>query len=329
MMRYINRVQSSKFKVQSFKIRSNMKRVFLMIISALVCGAMFTGCYSEKTEPKKTAGELYVFGVKSGTVSETDLVFKGDDIISFNARYGEIVFTASKFEEIISRLTLHTELQFFIGDNLVFNPPIRIYYGWGISNDDCDLQFRTNGVKTYLTDMYMHVDSLLSQIDREILEKAMEINKQKRKAELDVLINYLSDMGKITERIAPLPEDNENSLSNCDKYVLVDDTLYVNTPFIADLEILEMKIEDNHLKIKFSATGCDFGNSWNINLIDWGLYAEINPGFRLLKLIIDNKGDCSTWRITREVCFNIENLQIQETNQIQLNVSGNWIFYEY
>jgi len=304
----------------------------LTVSAVLVCGMLFTGC-SDQTEPKndKTAGELYVIGTKSGTVTagdKTDLVFTGDDIVSFNARYGEIVFTESKFAEIISRLSLHTELHFFIGDNPVFDPPIRIHYGWGISNDDCDMQFRTDGVKTYLTNAYMHVDSLLSQVERDVLEKAMDANKEKRKAELDVLINYLSVAGKITEREAPLPEDTENNQSNCDKHVILDDSIYVNTPFIPSLEVTEMKIEGNYLKIKFSATGCN-GNSWIVNLVDWKEYAKTNPGNRLVKLTIDNIGDCTTWRVYKEVCFNIEELQIEGFNKLNLNVSGNVIVYEY
>jgi hypothetical protein len=313
-----------------------MKRVVLMIIPALICGGLFTGCSNdEATKDVKTASELYVIGsksvgLKSSSVKagdKTDLVFTGDDIVSFNARYGEIVFTESKFEEIISRLSLHTELLFFIGDNPVFDPPIQLHYGWGLSNGDCDLQFRTDGVKTCLTDRYMHVDSLLSQVEREVLEKAMEANKEKRKRELEVLINYLTDAGKITERVSPIPED-EYSLPDCNKHVIFDDTLYVKTPFIPSLEISEMKIEGNYLKVRFSATGCN-GNSWVVNLLDWEEAVKSNPGKRFLKLTIDNKGDCDTWRIAKEDCFNIEKLQIEGMNRLELNVSGNVIFYEY
>ena len=203
--------------------------------AVLVCGTLLIGC-SDNTDSNegKTSGELYVIGSSSAIATragdKTDLVFTGDDIVSFNALYGEIIFTESKFEEIRFRINLHTELLFFIGDNPVFNPPIQIHYGWGISDGDCDLQFRTDGVKTYLTDIYMYVDSLLlPQAERETLEKAMEANKQKRKIELDVLIEYFSDAGKITEQLAPLPEEPECNVLDYDEDVIVEDTVYVKT----------------------------------------------------------------------------------------------------
>jgi len=74
-----------------------MKRVALMIISALICGVFFSGCSADKVGPQdeKTMGELYVTGTRSVTVSadKPDLVFMGDDIESFNIHSREIVFS--------------------------------------------------------------------------------------------------------------------------------------------------------------------------------------------------------------------------------------------
>jgi hypothetical protein len=68
-----------------------MKRVVLMIISALICGLMFKSCGTDKAEPKddKTIGELYAMGSKSATVpiedkGKLDLLFTGENIKSFN-----------------------------------------------------------------------------------------------------------------------------------------------------------------------------------------------------------------------------------------------------
>jgi hypothetical protein len=208
-----------------------MKKLVLMFIPALICGVAFTSCNAEKAEPQLiTSDGLYVIGTKSGVVptSITDLVFTDDDIVSFDvSSVGEMVFTKEKTEEIISRARLHSELHFFIDGKPVFSPPIKIYFGWG-SLDDIDLQFRISDYdKIYLTDIYQHLDSLLV-IDREILEVEFEANRQKRKQEMDVLIKYLSDAGKIVDRtggsVLP-PEIEEPELPE------VPDTLRASVSF--------------------------------------------------------------------------------------------------
>jgi len=200
-----------------------MKRVFLMIIPALVCGVAFTSCNTEKAEPEvKAAGELYVIGAKSASVlkagDKTDLVFTGDDMISFNVSSGEIVFAEATKDEIIFRVSHHSVLQFFIDSKPVFDPPIGIYLGWGLLGD-ADLQFRISDYgNIYLTNAYQHFDSLLV-IDREILEIEFEANKQKRQKELDIFIEYLSNSGKIVEWETGLPEVKSNG---CDILYFAD-----------------------------------------------------------------------------------------------------------
>ena len=433
----IREVQLTVFVPFNLKSKKNinMKRIELLFIPALICGAMFTGCSNnEVPQNEKPAGELYVIGansvdVRSATVQagdKTGLVFTDEDIVSFNAMFGEIVFAESKFDEIISRLNLHTELHFFIDDKPVFDPPIQIHYGWGLSDSYFDLQFRTDGVKTYLTDMYMYSDSLSMQIDREQWEQAVEKNKQKRKKELDVLISYLRAVDKITEQEAPLPQEYvpsseceilmfmdslhlvqwaisgtditavypagtdlssitpyiylstnasvhphsgtimdfsndreitytvtaedgtkkiykakasveaqakvDESPSECDCYkdVIISETEYEHAP-AESFTIQEMKIKDDCLTIKFSASGCD-GKSWNVKLIGWGNYDKSNPPQTTLKLSLNNKEECLAV-ISKEVSFNLKPLkeyfQHHRTNQLYLNISGKSILYEY
>jgi len=63
--------------------------------------------------------------------------------------------------------------------------------------------------------------------------------------------------------------NDKGTFKNYDKEVIISDTLYKNAPN-DHVEIIDMKIEGNCLKIKFSASGCD-GSSWNVKLIDSGL----------------------------------------------------------
>ena len=211
-----------------------MKKFVLMFIPALICGLAFTSCNAEKEEPKLiTSDGLYVIGTKSGALptSITDLVFTDDDIVSFDPTSGgEMVFTKEKTVEIISRARLHSVLHFFIDGKPVFSPPIKIYFGWG-SLDDIDLQFRISDYdKIYLTDIYQHLDSLLV-IDREILEIEFEANRLKRKLEMEVLIKYLSDAGKIVDR-TELEEPSLPVTSDTLKHVIIGNEkfcLYLNS----------------------------------------------------------------------------------------------------
>lgn len=117
-----------------------------------------------------------------------------------------------------------------------------------------------------------------------------------------------------------------NNENDCDKVVIISEDEYKNAPD-SPVSINEMRIVGNCLKIKFSASGCD-GNSWDVKLIDVGAVAESNPCQRTLRLSLDNKEDCEAY-ITKEVSFDIEDLQIIGDDKVHLNVSGVPIIYEY
>ena len=121
----------------------------------------------------------------------------------------------------------------------------------------------------------------------------------------------------------------KESESNCDKDVIISQTGYRNAPD-EYIEIIDMKINGNCLKIQFSASGCS-GSSWNVKLIGWGDYDKSYPPQTTLRLSLDNKEICHAV-ITKEVSFNLEPLleffQHHATNQLYLNISGHGILYE-
>ena len=112
----------------------------------------------------------------------------------------------------------------------------------------------------------------------------------------------------------------------CDKNVIVSATEFENAPN-DHVSIIDMKIEGNCLKIKFSASGCD-GNSWIVKLVAMGNRDKLNPIQTTLRLSLDNKELCDAV-ITKEMSFNIEDLQIIGDNRLILNISGKSILYEY
>ena len=169
-----------------------------MIISALICGVVFTGCSSDKTEvqDEKTMGELYVIGARSATVSanKTDLVFTGDDIESFNVNTGEIVFTKVKADDIRYRIGLYSLLYFYLNDEPLFDPPLRIHSEVSSIMDVLGLSIF--GSKIYFHKHTQNYD-FMPAAEREALEKEQDELVQKRQKEMETFIKYLSDEGKI------------------------------------------------------------------------------------------------------------------------------------
>lgn len=117
-----------------------------------------------------------------------------------------------------------------------------------------------------------------------------------------------------------------SSQSDCDQNVIISETEYrdaISDPF----SITKIEIIENCLNITFSASGCD-GSTWEIKLIDSRLVVESNPCQRSLKLILQNKEICTAVP-SKEISFNIEDLQIEGNDKTTLNISGEMITYEY
>lgn len=115
--------------------------------------------------------------------------------------------------------------------------------------------------------------------------------------------------------------------SACDATTIINADLYQNTTS-GQVNIHSLKIEDNCLKINYSASGCD-GNSWEIKLIDAAEILESYPPQRNLKLSIKNEELCDAV-ITKETSFDISNLKLDE-NKVVLNITDfdQGILFEY
>jgi len=117
-----------------------------------------------------------------------------------------------------------------------------------------------------------------------------------------------------------------DSQSNCDQDVIISEAEFRNAPNDY-LSIIDMEIVDDCLKIKFSASGCS-GNNWDVKLIASEILIKTSTAQWTLRLSLDNKEACLAV-FTKEVSFNIKDLQIQGDNKVVLNISGNSILYEY
>jgi hypothetical protein len=172
-----------------------MKRVVLMIVPALICGIAFTSCASNEAEPKNE--KLYVIGTKSATVptDKTDLVFTGNDIVSYNPKTGELIFTKVKVDDIRYRIGLYSTLYFYLNDEPLFDPPLRIHSEVSSIMDVLGLSIWES--KIYFHTHTQNYDFIISDDRREALEKEQDELVQKRKMEMGVFIKYLSDAGKI------------------------------------------------------------------------------------------------------------------------------------
>jgi len=111
-----------------------------------------------------------------------------------------------------------------------------------------------------------------------------------------------------------------------DKDVIINPTEYDKLPIAFPIQ--DLKIVDDYLKMKICSSGCD-GSSWIVKLVGCCISdAAIYPPQWELRVYFENKEICAAVPC-REFSFNIKDLQIQGTNKVRLNISGNSILYEY
>ena len=115
---------------------------------------------------------------------------------------------------------------------------------------------------------------------------------------------------------------------NCDAQVIISSEDYTNASNTG-LTINSLEIEDDCLKVNYSASGCD-GDSWELELIDSEAVLESFPVQRNLNFSFTNNEACLAF-FTKEKTFDISNLQVQDSNSIRLNIENfnNSILYEY
>ena len=122
-------------------------------------------------------------------------------------------------------------------------------------------------------------------------------------------------------------DGNEPDPKGCDLVTVISQDLFRNAPS-DQVTINSLEIEEDCLKINFSASGCN-GESWKVRLIDSGSIKESDPPQRDLRLSLDNDEMCEAF-ITRELSFNIASLKA-EGGSVVLNLtnSGDEILYAY
>ncbi len=121
---------------------------------------------------------------------------------------------------------------------------------------------------------------------------------------------------------------NDDDVStNCDRFTVVSSEQFENAPK-DEVTINSISINDNCLKINFSASGCD-GDSWEVLFIDSGGVLFSLPPQRNLRLSLKNEELCEAF-ITKELTFDIRALHVSG-NQVLLNIQNfdEQILYEY
>ncbi len=123
-------------------------------------------------------------------------------------------------------------------------------------------------------------------------------------------------------------DDDEAVIHNCDNTTVISAELYENAPSDS-LEIHTLDIDGDCLKINFDSGGCN-GESWELILIDSGDIAESFPPQRFLRLSLKNEEECEAL-ITREMTFDVSNVQVEGGNQVNLHITNSEesILYEY
>lgn len=122
-------------------------------------------------------------------------------------------------------------------------------------------------------------------------------------------------------------DDDNIKISKCDLNTIISSEQFTNAPAFP-LTIMNLEIDENCLKIKFSASGCN-GETWITKLIDSGDIMESDPPQRNLRLSLKSEELCEAM-VIKELTFDISNLQV-DGNRVYLNItnSDEQILYEY
>ncbi len=123
-------------------------------------------------------------------------------------------------------------------------------------------------------------------------------------------------------------EDPIQECGNCDQETIISASEY-NEGHDDFVGINSLEIEEDCLRISYSASGCD-GSSWEVKLIDQGVVLESLPPQRRLRLSLRNEEACLAF-ITKETTFDISELRIDD-GPVLLNITNNdgqMILYEY
>ena len=175
-------------------------KIFLIIVLALSM-IPFNGYSSgEASENEESTDKLkFIYNLSAlGEITEESVMFTGDDILFYNVKTGEIVFTDSVANELLivgSKLFKCMALSVYLNDKLLFEKidlftPIE-------SRKILDLRFRI------FIGFYGEYKLHLSYDDdfywSESYLKEQEANKERRKAEWDIFIKYFSDRDKIID----------------------------------------------------------------------------------------------------------------------------------
>jgi len=191
-----------------------MKRIAFLIVTVLIFGMILSSCNFEKAESQETKieGNLYVMIAKSTTDSSNiklDSLFTCDDIVSFittcesncDAFIGKFIFADLETDDLLYSIGLYKTLYFYIGETLLFDPPIKIINPVSSYMPD-DLKI-TFGDNTFiLSEWYRspeHDDWLSAAEKKEKKEEHERISKM-RKKQLNVFFKYLNDNGKLEKQ---------------------------------------------------------------------------------------------------------------------------------
>lgn len=142
------------------------------------------------------------------------------------------------------------------------------------------------------------------------------------------LMKYIYLILSISLLLVSCKSDDDTSGSDCDQQTIISAEQFENAPN-APLTIIDMSIEGDCLRINFSASGCS-GESWEIKLIDKGVILESSPPIRLLRVSLLNNEACLAV-FTRDLTFDLTELQVANENEIFLNIanSDEQILYMY
>ena len=123
-------------------------------------------------------------------------------------------------------------------------------------------------------------------------------------------------------------DDDDMQPIGCDFQTIIDASKYT-AETSEGFSFISSEIIDDCLSFTIASSGCD-GTSWEFDFIDSAAVAELFPEQRFLKLVIFNEELCDAV-FQKTITFDINSLQIENSNEIILNIDGlsNALNYKY
>ena len=238
-------------------------KVFFFVIALVFTNFLFASDhFQEMTKDDESTDTLYVIGLGYNN-SDRELLFTGNDIKYFNLSTREIIFDDSLYEKLEKRFFWYKSVDFFLNDETLFeNVELLTSLDSRFVNDlvlFVKIIFYPE-IRVYLYDgRPSEIPESWPEEIKEVYRKERETNAEKRKAEWDIFIKYLSDRGKIITSIEDVKTSHPIKIYSSEKTIHINNqtekNVIVSVYRIDGVKVSEQTVTSQTTTIEIPVSG--------------------------------------------------------------------------